>query len=333
MIALALAMWAGAAHAHHDTAVGRVGGSGIGAAANRWLDLPAPRWTLRIGYEAVDFGRVLRGNAPFDDGSGRGLGVHLLTLGGSWTGRSGLFVDASLPLGLTASRGTTSQLAAGLGDPELGVGTTVWLSDRNAERPVTLRVRASLTAPVGSYALDPAFTLTAVDGGADGALTVTTYDTRASLGLGAFAITGTAGLSWDVGPLAVLVDVGARQPLHPTVDGIWWGTDGLASLGAAAPLFGGEWVAAAGVQGQIHGADQLDVLNEDTGEPVVRRVGRRMELAATVEIAARVGQRVVCSLSGRVPALQAAQGLQLVSTWSATAQCAMHWPAARPKPR
>src|SRR5690606_2122273 len=62
--------------------------------------------------------------------------------------------------------------------------------------PIRLVLRAGVVAPTGVYEPDSQLSLTDVIGGADGSIGVNTYNTRTSLGGGAWAGTGALTLHW-----------------------------------------------------------------------------------------------------------------------------------------
>ena len=300
----------GSAAAHHDVAVQRVGGAGLGA-SGLLGGLERPSLTFDLAWELGVFGRALAGTRrhPVEAPTAT---IQLLVLGAHLDLASGLGFGVSLPAGWVRWSGPESQL--GLGDLRLAV-TGAW-----PVRSAGLRVRllGALIVPTGAYARDAAFSSTELEGGPGGELRLVTWDTRASLGAGAFAAMAGVDVAWRWLPrLDLELGAGFVQPLGRTPDEVRWGHDLRLSPGLRVGV--SEVLSLeGGAELRRHGRDR-----------VPREDGTRRDVGGRDEVGVRFGLRLelrrglACAVRAHLPVWQRAGGVQLVESGSGSAACTL----------
>lgn len=311
------------AAAHHETGVTRVEGPLPGDPGVTTTTIDAPRLELGLGVDAARFGKVLRGQERLADTSGQ---VALTTAAPT----AAVWVDDATRLAVELPFGAVSRRAAegweahlGLGDLSVGGLRRARLGE--GDRPAKIFVEARLILPTGQYARHASVTTDDVAGGADGALVLTTWDTRASLGAGATRAAARAGLAQPLGDrFTATAAFAAATPLHATPDGVRWGSDLVASAGARAT--GAEHRTFASIEADLrhHTPDGTTV--PEAGEVGSgRRVGARSAFGASVGAMRRISDRTSCFAQVRAPLWQRVQGVQLAETWSGTVRCTTAW--------
>ena len=314
-LGLALLLAPMTAQAHHDAGVGRIGVDLAGASLAA-LPVPFPRLALGVSLASRDFGRTLRGSDTFAGRELAAVTVH------TTTPRLELHPDArtrlglSLPMGwLVGSGDADVEGGLGVGDLQLRAARRLASADRRAAW-----LQLALAAPTGRYAEETALSLVDLDAGDDGSLAVRPYDTRASLGAGAWSATGSL-VGWT-GTKRVVGsgELTMSTPLTETRDGIRWGSDLRLALGGDVRL--GQRVRVgltSAVEG--HTPDHLD--HKPTEDAAVTRlaVGGRVAWRAGLRATVRPTDRVVCAVQARLPVWQHVQGTQLVETVLGQGSC------------
>jgi hypothetical protein len=147
-----------------------------------------------------------------------------------------------------------------------------------------------------------------------------TYDNQASLGAGAWG--ATSGLDLLVrasDALTLVVGASVLVPLERTDDDRRWGADtALSALSRIELPAGGALSLLGGVEGRVHGRDQIPDPDLDALVPERQRVGGRRELGALVGVQLRVGSNGACFIQSRVPLWREVGGVQLVESVSVT---------------
>lgn len=317
------------ARAHHGTATNRADGAsgalGVGAGLAR---AGAAGLDASLSAELSVFGRRLEGSTPHEGGGALVVHTWSPTLG--FTFASGTRAGLRLPVGLvhTDPEYGDSASAAGLGDLELAISQDVLRPfGVSTGGPVELRAQVGLQAPTGRYDAESALAITRVEDGAGGALDVVTYDTRASLGAGAWRLAGA--LEARARLLPSLHVFGAARlggPLDRTPDDIRWGLDLVGQLGVSWVPWADRLGLIAGLAHRWHTKDTVPGEDRETGAPTRERVGGRQELGALLGLDLAVTRRLVCGARAHVPAWQHAGGVQLVETVSAQLSCGYRWP-------
>jgi hypothetical protein len=303
MILLLATSWA-----HHGTAVGQV-----------TLPPSVPTETttgaalsVAAAYEGSAYHRVLRGSEQFS-GNAAEVDLHVLSVTPRWSTRTGWFVEGRLPMGVirTASD-DASQTHTGLSDVALRGG--------RVGRSAGLRV--GVTAPTGLYQAGEGLQFTDV-AAVQGELLATTYDTRASLGSGAWGA-DLAG-SWSTRGQTFVQAAGSwSQPLHSTTDGIAWGATGLTT--ALVGRSSDRWRIQTGPTLSHHAADHRWA-DDDTGDVTRQAFGRRTALGLALRAEARLSERLRCQAGVHVPLWRRVQGVQVVESASLTVGCTPRYTA------
>lgn len=309
------------AQAHHDVAVSQVPTATLPEVRTADAAAPSRRLQLGVSHDLVLLGRLQRGAATYDADARRSLSVHTLTpsLGVRWPTRTSLQV--ALPVGLVHGRlDEQARTSGGVGDLrlELGQGFT---SRPDAVRAWTVTARATVSAPTGRYEPDPAMQLTDVAAGQDGALLITTYDLRASLGAGAWGLGAGLRAGGPIGPVELTASGDLLQPVGQTPDRVRWGSTLDARLELSGALANDRLALGAGVEGRWHLADRWQVADEDSDSTTVALSGRRSAAALSASLSGRVSEGVRCGLRVRVPVWQQVQGIQLVETVASSVGC------------
>ncbi|MEZ4321784.1 MAG: hypothetical protein R3F61_30190 [Myxococcota bacterium] len=294
----------GIALAHHDTAVAQV----VPPSTPGWTGSRGPGLSFGLSYGVGSFARTLRGTHRWSSSTGS-IAVHTLTVESRLQLGTGTGFRLSLPVGLTIAKGASDTMRAGPGDLALSVDQRIG--------PVSGRLGVS--APTGLY--DPSPVLSVIDVSAEGgAVRLTTYDTRASLGTGAWtAVAGVDGRAF-MGPVATTVAVGGLLPIDDTPDGIRWGPTGTAAVEAEVSVHPRARVGL-GIDARHHGSDQMDTVDEDTGSPRVARFGARSAVGASLSVGVVPSARVRCEARAHLPVWQHVAGVQLVESVSAGLSC------------
>lgn len=318
---LGVLLLAGPALAHHDVAVGRVGGgAGGGAGASPWT-APLPRLDLALSWDARRFARTLRGSETFAGSELAAVDVHLVQLAAT------VQLKRHTLLGVQASAGRVRSEAGG-SEPKSTMGpgdTQVWAGQRvlhreGEEGARSAWVRASLGLPTGRYARDAAVSLVDVTPGEDGSLQVSPYDMRASLGSGAVSAALASEARVSRGRLAGVGGLAVATPLTRTPDDIRWGTDVEASVGGQGRV-GARVVLGAHADARHHFDDRMEQLVEETGEVEDVRVGARTAVGGSLQVGVRLRQGATCGVRGRLPLWQRVDGVQLVESWALSVRC------------
>lgn len=304
--------------AHHDVAVGRVGDDPLQTASTVGLSLPLPRAEAALRYGFSDFSRVLRDGQSMGDAATASVLVQTLTptVGVRLPSRTAL--QLSLPTGQVLQ---DEQGSVGLGDLQLVA------SQGFGRRKSLFAGQASLAlrVPTGHYNQKASFSVTDIEQ-QDGAYYLTTYDTRASLGSGSFALSAAASGRVKLGGLSWVAAASFQQPVGYTPDEIWWGRDLSLRTGPAVGLGRKDrWQLTLLASGSLHTRDRIETTDEDTGLPTTLRVGQRRELGIQGQAAVRVLPAVACGLSAQVPVLQDTEGVQLVQRVGVGTQCSVGW--------
>jgi hypothetical protein len=316
MLALLSLAWA-----HHDAGVGRVGGTPLGF--DRLAGgVEAPRLELELGFDRVDLRRTLRGSSPYASPLGTATS-HAWTLSVGVTTRKGMSILVDVPFGHVRASPASGEPQSLLGPGDVGLH----LAQRVGARVDRVGgwARVGLLAPTGRVNEGPAFQAVDVTGG-DGTLKVTTFDTRASLGAGAFTGMAGAGVRVPLGPHALTADALAGTPLHRTSDGISWGADLAGRVGSI--VAAGRWNMGIAADLRRHGKDDVPGLDEQTGEFTTARLGGRISTGLELSIAARVEQ-VACRARARAPIWQHVGSVQLGETLEVGLRCRLDVPLRR----
>jgi hypothetical protein len=332
--ALCVGLATSPAWAHHDTAVGRVGGAGPDGLVMDGRDGEAPRLELGMDLDVRRFARTLKGSDRFAGPELVAVDVVQGVLRPAVRLRSPTRLGIDLPVGVVRTTGDdrAPDLAPGMGDVRL------WAAHRLVRRPVgdgglSVWVQAGLWAPTGRYVREAAVSLVDVQPGEGGALDIVPYDTRASLGAGAWVPTLAADTRLQRGRLTLQAGLGAQLPVTDTPDDIRWGADLQATLQASVGLAGERLRVGARLAGLHHTADRLEHRDPDTGTVRPMAVGRRSALQVGLTAVGRLSEAVSCGVEGEVPVVQHVQGTQLVASLGATARCRVAWGLGAPRDR
>jgi hypothetical protein len=318
LAAVLLVVGAAPAGAHHTTATALVAATPyrLGAAAFG----PLPRLELGLAWQLHVFDRLLEAG---EARSARDLGavdVHMMSVAVAVALQGGTRVDLALPFGLVdvTAHGADTRSTWGLADIHLSLSQQL----APAAGGLSVVLRAGLGAPTGRYAPDDVLSVTRLRPGTDGSLGLATYNTNASLGRGAWTATAGLELGWSLGSgIRVEVEALAQLPLVDTRDAVRWGADIEGRAGACFELIGDVFGACPALVLRHHARDEVEDLDEGSGELLRRRVGGRDEVALRLALDLRAGDRVGCTLSGEVPVYQRAGGLQLVESVSFRVGC------------
>jgi hypothetical protein len=319
-LALALAL-VGAALAHHDVAVSQVSASSLPSSTAVDVVVPSPRLQFGVSHDVVALGRMQRGTEAYEGTAQRAISVHTLnpSFGVRWATQTSL--TATLPVGLVHTRlDGVSGAAGGVGDLRVEVGQGV-SARPEAARPWSVAVRAGFTAPTGRYEPDPAVRVTDVSAGEGGAILVTNYDLRASLGAGSWGLTTGVRAGGSLGRVELAASGDLLLPVGLTPDSIQWGATVDARLELTGAVAARRVGLGAGVEGRWHFADRLHVIDAQDNVPIVAGVGQRSGLAVSAGISGRVSDGVVCGLRVRVPVWQQVQGVQMVESVASSVGC------------
>ena len=329
LLALTLAT---SASAHHDAAVGRVGGTGLGTRDATALPVPLPRLEVGLAYDTRGFTRTLRGSETYAGRELAAVDVHLVTTSVGFQLESWTSLGVEVPVGLVRTRagGDDPTSTAGLGDLRLWAARRL-ANRKNGDRRLAVWGQLGLQAPTGRYADEAAVSLVDLVPDEDGGITVTPYDTRASLGSGVWTPSASFDARITRGRWSAVLGVGAMVPLDRTPDDIRWGADLNAGAGSQVSLRKGTVVLGALAELQHHTTDTLDHKPADTDQVTTIHVGRRTAIRAGAQLGARINKRTTCGAQLRLPVWQHVQGMQLVETWSTTAQCRVGVGLGKPK--
>jgi len=320
LVAFASLVVAPGARAHHGGPVSRVGAPSAPLGARLHGVTPAPRVDLGIGYGATYFDRTYEGDSPYALGSLGSVLVHVVSLDGGVTLGSGTTLSATLPAGVVESDAPDGarRSESGLGDLSFRVSqdlAALW--DPSDDRSVALELRVGAVAPTGRYDRTAALTVLGLQAGPGGALSPTTYDARASLGAGAWSLSGGARVVGRVAPgLGLEAGVGVVAPVEDTPDDIRWGADLTAHVGATLDLAGGALAVSLGADARAHAADEIPFV-----DGAVHEAGARTELGLQLGVFARPVDTLSCGLRAHVPVYQRVDGVQLVETVSVSLAC------------
>lgn len=324
-VALTASLIAASARAHHGTSVSQVGTQTSRPGSSIEL-VPPPRVDLGLTYETLYFGRVREGSRDYGKGHPGSVFVNTLTPNARLVIASRTSFSLSIPVGLVTTWPADGEgfSGAGLGDTQLSIAQDFapMLGSRDGAFELSVRVSASL--PTGRY--EPESNLSVVDlaPGDAGALNLVTYNTRATLGAGAFAI--SAGVDFAArlhARVRMRAGAGAIRPITRTRDDILWGTDVYGDASAHIGLLRDVIALEAGADYRFHDRDTVRALDESNGQYVDASVGGRHEVAVSAGLSVRVAKAASCSVRARVPVYQYAGGVQLVETVSANAGCAV----------
>lgn len=324
-LAISLSFLAASARAHHGTSVSQVGAQTSRPGSSIEL-VPPPRVDLGLTYETLYFGRVREGSHAYEKGHPGSVHVHTLTPSARLVIASRTSFSLSLPVGLVTTRPAESEgsTGAGLGDTQLSIAQDFAPLLGARDGAFALSVRVSATLPTGRY--EPESNLSVVDiaPGDAGALNLVTYNTRASLGAGAFALSAGVDASVRIHErVSMRIGGGVTRPLTRTRDDILWGTDVYGETGAQVAVVRDVAAADVAADYRFHDRDTVRAIDESNGQLVDARVGGRHEVAVSAGVSVRVARAVACSARVRVPVYQHAGGVQLVETVSANAGCAV----------
>lgn len=310
------------AAAHHDAAVGRVGGTGLGTRDATALPVPLPRLEFGLAYDTRGFTRTLRGAETYAGSELAAVDVHLITTSVGVQLKSWTSLGIEVPVGLVRSRagGSDPVSAFGLGDVRIWAAKRLTYHQRDDHR-LAAWGQLGLQAPTGRYADESAVSLVDLVPAEDGTITITPYDTRASLGSGVWTPSASFDGRLTRGRWSAVAGVGAMVPLHRTPDDIQWGADLTAGAGSQVSLRKGTLVLGAAAELQHHTRDTLDHRPPDSDTVATIRVGRRTAARLGGQIGVRLSDRTTCGAQVRLPVWQHVQGMQLVETWSTTARC------------
>ena len=289
------------AHAHHGVAPQQLP---VVTQSTSGLEDQGAQVAAGLQLAVQDFDHLQRGwqrYAPRSDGNATIVTWSAMAAAQTQGGTS---LRLLVPLSLLHVSATESAWRVGAGDAALEV----------FQRWKGVQLGAGILAPTGRY--EDAATLSITDVGDD--LTLTTYDTRASLGMGAWRARGTIALGTRWGRWGLQMRAVGMQTLSKTRDGIRWGQDAVVS--SRVPYAVREGVEAwLGVDGWAHLADRVPQINEETGETFEAALGERVGLRGSVGVALQVSPAVTCQVSAWLPLVQWVAGVQLVENLGASA--------------
>lgn len=292
--------------AHHDTATRQVGSTLGEAPAGAWgLPVAAPRLELGLSADWLAFGRLRRGGSAY---AGPGEGAASVQL-------------LRPSVALRTGGDTRAQLSLPVGRVSHGQGAVTGPGDLYgavAQELGPLTLQGGLSVPTGRYVQESVLSITEPGLDRDGTLSLTTYDTRASLGAGAWRAQLDAGLSGGPPGVTAQLRGSLTQPLTSTPDGIRWGTDAGLQAGAQGSLLAGRAMAGLLLDGRLHTADRPPT---DDGSARIVALGRRRSIGGTAALGARLSEGLACSASARLPLAQWVEGVQLVETSSVSVRC------------
>ncbi|MCB9507226.1 MAG: hypothetical protein H6697_06085 [Myxococcales bacterium] len=309
------------ASAHHTIATSRVEVPTPWSGATPHLTSGRAALSLDLGYGVARRARLLRGTQPY-----RGLEIGAVTAH-TVTFDAGLSLPEAraalslrLPFGIArvAPTEAPARRSVGVGDVEVAAAREL-LPRRTAS---SLVATAALVTPTGAYERGGDLELVDVAPGTDGQLIVSTYQTRASIGAGVWAL--RAGVAFSGGRaqarLSPRLHASLGVPLSQTPDDIRWGLD--ADVGAAARLrVAAPFAVELGSTAARHVKDRVPVPATDTQSAADARVGGRTELrldaAAFVDPEGPLG----CYVATSLPVYQRLGGVQLASAPTVLVGC------------
>lgn len=318
----------GTAAAHHGTATTRVDSAAQATLASS-SGVPAPRLELGIGLGARSFARTMAGTAPFAGDPLGTVAVQQLTASLRYTLRTRTHLLVQVPIARIHTQSATGEptSVAGLSDVSAAVGQDLWVwkgpETRTSPRLVW-RAQGGLSAPTGRYDAVSRFQITQVDDTGDGGLDIITYDTRATLGSGAWALSAATALDWMPSDrVGLVVSAATSVPVTRAPDEVRWGSDLEATLGGRASLLANRLTVGGQLAARHHTRDEIDAIDEETGQTVRDRVGGRDQVSVGAAVQGRLSRALVCSAQVSAPVWQRAGGIQLMETWSTSASCSL----------
>jgi len=314
------------AFAHHGSSTTRVGGlGGVQRLDSQLGGMAPPRVDAGLTHDFLYFGRVLEASEETERAD---LGqVYLTTLSASFrfvleTGTAG---SLRLPVGFVFVNPSNAdeELRAGLGDLQLTVTQNIAeLWDPKEVGPLSLFMTAGLIAPTGRYETESSLSFTDVSGTPQGAIELVTFNTRATLGAGAWSTLGALRIAFAASNrLSLEVRGQIVDPFTRTPDEIAWGIDAEAALRLGFEISPGRLRVVGGADYRHHGQDEIDALNEETGGISRDRVGGRDEFGVSTGLEFRVLPRLGCSVQAHIPVWKRVGGVQLVETLGVSTGC------------
>ena len=325
--------------AHHGGSIGRVEGLSASSSSSMWTSISTSTSTLTStstatgaqGSKAMGLPRMrvraTLGLSVFDRlvvprsvstavASPGTIVVHLLTLSVIYRLTPGAYLGASSPFGVVRIHpaNASSTTETGNGDLYLFGGQDLMklMAWPDGYRPsVSVVPHFGVIVPTGQYLPSHALSTEVLLGSQDGALSLVSYDTDASLGSGALSVRGgldidhalTRWLGWTAG-------ANVNVPVTRTRgDRIWWPTD---------------WMASFDLRAQPGGAFSADGTWWDgifVRVGVDGRFSSHDEFAARVALSYQVESNTACDVRLRVPVYARAPSLALAESISAQAGC------------
>lgn len=292
--------WLASALAHHGTTPNQV----VPEVAPRTTASAAPGLTLDVGlgWRTTAHHGVFRNGVRTDNVRDARITSHVLTPTVRLGLPTGTGVSVALPMGGTVTHVDSQR------SPHLGLGDLVLRVD---QRLGPVGVFLGGTAPTGSTGGNIEMTDVSFKGSE---LAMQSYDTRASLGTGAWSALGGAALVGRIGSFAGDLDGWAQVPLGESRDAVRWGS----TFGArgAVGVARGPITAQATIGARHHLQDRWEDVEAGPSAG-----GRRSQLAVGAALRVRPRPGMACSVDARVPVWRAAQGTQLVETFAMGASC------------
>lgn len=298
--------------AHHGSSITQLSADRALVPASWSWAQPRPQLRLGLDYSVTHFGGLKQGRRDFSTPDAGSITLQAWRWHSSLTLASDTHLRLVLPVGHIRVRGTASasRRRAGLGDVHTGVLQGLLQAWNIDPAQAWLGLSLGLDWPTGEQNTDAAVSLSALESDPSGALDLVTYDTRASLGTGSYALThGLQGHGRLHPYLTLDWALFGRVPLHETSDNIRWGLDVNSSFGLRAPLHAGRLEPGLHLDHQWHGPDRIP----DEEAPAARvRIGRRHDLGLRLSLAVRWQTRWRCDGGIRLPLWQWAGAVQWV---------------------
>lgn len=320
--ALWFTSWSLDVAAHHSTATTRVNGAIDIRQTPSAKDAAPERLDAALRYDFLLFDRVLAGTAPYTDAAMGSAALSMVTLSAGVEFPSRTRATLRVPFGVSTLQESdgSSQSTSGAGDMQVLLGQELVSLFATEELPFTILLQGGVLAPTGKYDPEAALSVTDVGGYKAGELQLATYNTRTSLGLGAWAALAALQLDWDVvKEFSAQFSTALLAPVTNTVDDIRWGADVEVGIATRTWLYQEVVSLLVGVDYRFHGQDEVPAVELFGAERV--EVGGRNELALRAGVGANFSEDVSCALGGRLPFWQQASGVQLVETAAITLGC------------
>jgi hypothetical protein len=317
------------AQAHHDQATTRVADAS-GAQSWGWgrSGQVSARLIATLSYRFSLFNRALIGASPYTKSPLGSVTLHWSTPSLQATFSTATVIGLRVPVGalvLSPASGE-EQVLMGLGDMQLFAAqdALAWL---RLGLPVSVWLRAGLSAPTGHHSEANALRVTDVSAAPSGAFGLTTYSARANLGSGAWSASGAALAAWSAaGWLDLQLGGEVAAPLTLTADGVRWGVDMEVSAGARAEVIADRLWVTGGAGYRWHTQDDVPTEDEVTGARGRAATGGRREVGVRVGLGVAVAPPLLCTVEVSAPAWQEVEGVQLVERVSVTTGCAFSLP-------